>query len=57
MNDIFSIEPGIVYEFVVVGGYKITGSVIAVRDNGMILNDGTHLVQAHVIMFTPKIEE
>lgn len=32
-------------------GFKIVGKAIDVKINGIILDDGTHVVQEHIIMF------
>lgn len=51
MNDIFTILPDTIYEFILIGGYQVTGHVVITCPNGMVLDDGTHIVQEHIIMF------
>lgn len=55
MNDIFAIDRNVVYDFYLTGGVKVTGVVSEVRHNGIILVDGTRVVQAHIVMFVPVV--
>ena len=57
MKDIFTIDPGVVYDFYLVGGLKVSGPVIQGAPNGLVLIDGTHIVQEHIIMFKPQYDE
>lgn len=55
MKDIFTIDANVIYDFYLTGGVKVTGTVIDVCDNGIILTDGTRVVQTHIIMFVPHV--
>lgn len=53
LQDIFTIEYEETYQFVMSGGYEITGTVVDVCPNGLVLSDGTRVVQEHIILFKP----
>ncbi|EMR6005930.1 hypothetical protein WJW27_002630 [Escherichia coli] len=53
MSDIFTIERNVIYDFYLTGGFKVTGAVSDVCPNGLVLVDGTRVVQAHIVMFVP----
>lgn len=53
MSDIFTIERNVIYDFYLTGGFKVTGAVSDVCPNGLLLVDGTRVVQAHIVMFVP----
>ncbi|BEH88129.1 hypothetical protein [Klebsiella phage phiKp_21] len=50
-KDVFTIDYGVEYKFVMQGGFEILGTVVDVFDNGIELSDGTRLVQEHILLF------
>jgi hypothetical protein len=53
MKDIFTMDQHVTYDFYLTGGFKVTGEVVGVCENGIVLTDNTRIVQAHIVMFVP----
>ncbi|AQW88828.1 putative membrane protein [Erwinia phage pEa_SNUABM_50] len=52
-NDIFTFDPAWIYKFTLMGGLQITGTIIRPFDNGIVLNDGTHIPTDKIVCFVP----
>ncbi|EBS4516401.1 hypothetical protein DQT32_03090 [Salmonella enterica subsp. enterica serovar Braenderup] len=50
-TDIFTFDPTLIYTFYLIEGFKVQGSVIDARDNGIVLNQMQHIPTINIIYF------
>lgn len=53
ISDIFTFDPDYAYQITLVTGLNITGRVVEVYDNGIVLDNAVHIPQSAIACFQP----